>query len=76
MSESMSKMERIAGSGDDPKDLNGFHETEYIESQRPSRMTFKKLSALNALLMLSAMSMLPFFLIGGSLCNPKLQLLY
>ena len=74
---SMSKMERITGSGDDPKDLNGFLETEYtLESQRPSRMTFKKLSALNALLMLSAMSMLPFFLIGGSLCKPKLQLLY
>ena len=67
MSENTSKAERMAGSIDDPKDTNGFTETEHIESYSPSRMTFKKLSALNALLMLSAMSMLPFFLIGGSL---------
>jgi|SRR5579859_5879758 len=70
MSDTHSKAERMVGSIDEPKATNGYHETEYadVQSSESSRMTFKKLSALNALLMLSAMSMLPFFLIGGSLC--------
>jgi len=62
----------MVGSIDEAKPASS--ETEHYEdSKAPSRMTWKKFSALKALLMLSAMSMLPFFLIGGSLCNsPRL----
>src|SRR5437868_6873470 len=73
MSDTQSKAERMVGSMDEPKATNGYHETEYADVQSAPGMTFKKLSALNALLMLSAMSMLPFFLIGGSLCNSPLE---
>jgi hypothetical protein len=39
------------------------------EIQEPIPMTFKRLSALGALAALSAVAILPLFLVGGALCS-------